>query len=486
MSRVPQSARRSFPGACLLLAALAILLAGCAGNPAIGRHQLSLISPAEEARIGARQNPEVVLTFGGVHGDPELAAYVDRIGQRLAAQTGRPDIPFTFTVLDTELVNAFALPGGYVYVTRGLLALANSEAELAGVLAHEISHVTARHSAERYSQSTLAQLGIGLVGVLTGGHTAQLAGLGAQAYLSAYSRDQESEADAVGIGYLSAAGYDPGAMVSFLQQMDRNDRLRSRLSGERRQVAFFSTHPRTSDRAAQAMRIAGSAAPTGVRREEEYLAMIDGLAYGPRGGRLRGQRYGDATLGIRWDAPEEFELRQEENTVIGVGPAGSRILFDTKPHDRSVSAGTYLTRVWATGIRLDRLEAIDVNGHSAATGTVRLRTPNGARDVRLVAIEATPSTFARFLFITRPGTTERLAVPLQRATYSFRSLDRTEERAFRPMRIETVTVRRGDTVESLARRMPFDDDPLARFLALNGLDAPVTLAPGSRVKLVVD
>ena len=172
------------------------------------------------------QHPQVLLQFGGAYDDPELQAYVTRTGRQLVAVSELPKEEFTFTVLDSDVINAFALPGGYVYITRGLLALADDEAELAGVMAHEIGHVTARHSAQRYSRGALAQGGVAigtiLAGVLGGGAAAQLAqqagGAGAQAYLAGYSRDQEFQADELGVRYLARGGYDPAAMSSFLDE----------------------------------------------------------------------------------------------------------------------------------------------------------------------------------------------------------------------------------------------------------------------------
>ena len=213
--------------ALLLTPALA-LPAACARvvNPATGQTEFTAMSPEQERQTGKAQHPQVLMQFGGAYDDPELQAYVTRTGRELVAVSELPKEEFTFTVLDSDVINAFALPGGYVYITRGLLALADDEAELAGVMAHEIGHVTARHSAQRYSRGVLAQGGVAigtiLAGVLGGGAGAQLAqqagGASAQAYLAGYSRDQEFQADDLGVRYLARAGYDPTAMSGFLDQ----------------------------------------------------------------------------------------------------------------------------------------------------------------------------------------------------------------------------------------------------------------------------
>ena len=192
--------RRAIRVPALSLALVA--LAACTTNPATGRNSFTgFMSPQQELQIGAEEHPKILATFGGAYDDAGIAAYVDEVGQRLARNSDLPELKLTFTVLDSSIVNAFALPGGYVYVSRGLLALARNEAELAGVLAHEIGHVTARHSAQRYSQTIIAGLGANVLGAVVGAPAGQLAQLGAATYLSAYSRDQEFEADTLGVRY---------------------------------------------------------------------------------------------------------------------------------------------------------------------------------------------------------------------------------------------------------------------------------------------
>jgi predicted Zn-dependent protease len=223
-----------------LVAALA--LAGCAQSPATGRNIFTGgLSPEDEVKLGREQHPEIVREFGGEYDDPQLRAYVESLGRLLAQTSELPNLDWHFTVLDTPVVNAFALPGGYVYVTRGLLALADNEAELAGVLAHEIGHVTARHSAERYGQSVLgsaAALGgsaaaLG-VGVLLGSQAAAEATSGAaQLAVLSYSRDQEFEADTLGVRYLARTGHDPEAMATFLRRLLGHSRYEAELSSGR-------------------------------------------------------------------------------------------------------------------------------------------------------------------------------------------------------------------------------------------------------------
>ena len=226
-------------------AAAAALLA--LALPAGGQSVFGL-SPEDEKRIGREQHPRILEQFGGEYDDPELARYVDSIGQFIAAASDAPRLGYRITVLDSPVVNAFAVPGGYVYLTRGLLALADSEAEVAGVLAHEIAHITARHGAGRQAKGTLAGLGLAILGAVTDNDAlVNLGRVGAHAVLSAYSRKEEHEADEIGVVNLSRAGFDPAAMSSFLDKLKRQSEFEASVQGRspRPGLDFFATHPRT-------------------------------------------------------------------------------------------------------------------------------------------------------------------------------------------------------------------------------------------------
>ena len=256
--------RRRLSVSLWVLLLLVIVAPGCTTNPATGKSSFTgLMSESDEARIGRESHPKVLAQFGGAYGDAELQRYVGSLGQLLARASDRPNLQYTFTVLDSPIVNAFATPGGYVYITRGLLALANNESEVAGVLAHEIGHVAARHAAERQSQAVLASLPGLFAGVLTGSDAlAGAVGSGGAAYLQSYSRDQEYQADLLGVRYLSRTNYDPYGMASFLGQLEADDRLDAEIMGRPEmadQFSIMSTHPRTADRIQRAIQEAGGA-----------------------------------------------------------------------------------------------------------------------------------------------------------------------------------------------------------------------------------
>ena len=488
----------------LLLAAALALPAACARvvNPATGQTEFTAMSQAQELQIGQEQHPQVLMQFGGAYEDPELQAYVTRIGERLAAVSELPELDFTFTVLNSEVINAFALPGGYVYITRGLLALADNEAELAGVMAHEIGHVTARHSAQRYSRGVLAQGGLAIgtivAGVLGGGAAADLVqqagGLGAQAYLAGYSRDQEFQADELGVRYLARAGYDPTAMSSFLDKLERNDQLMRRLAGRDGAdpaSSWFATHPRTPDRVLRAAEQASAAiAGDGRIARDEYLDRIDGMIYGedPSQGLVRGRTFVHPDLRFAFDVPQGYRTVNTPAAVIGQGQ-NSLMKFDAVrvPEDRDV--GAYLARDWAQELgagRLGNVAQSQVNGMPAASAVAPGQLDDGRPvTVALAALRAGDERVYRFMFLSPGRMSSAQADAYQATVNSFRRLSADEAAAIDARRLQVVTVEPGQDVEDFARRMAVDALPQEQFLLLNGLDPGDSLAPGQQVKLVV-
>lgn len=220
-----------------MLAGLALggaALSGCSTNPATGEQSFTaFMSPESERSLGAKEHPKLVKAFGGKYQDEALENYLNGLGALLQSTSEQPTPPFTFTLLDSPVINAFAVPGGYVYITRGLMALANDEAELAGVVAHEIGHVTARHSAQRMGHGMLANLGAALLGVVVGQPMlSNAARVAAGAYIQGYSRDQEFQADQLGVRYLTRAGFDPQAMATFLGDMGAEHQLALKVAGK--------------------------------------------------------------------------------------------------------------------------------------------------------------------------------------------------------------------------------------------------------------
>jgi len=451
----------------------------------------NLLSPADEAKMGAEENPKVIKEFGGVYEDPGLAHYVTSIGQLLASTSEEPNVHYTFTVLDSPIVNAFSLPGGYVYVTRGLLALADNEAEMAGVMAHEIGHITAHHSAERYSQSIFAQLGLGILGAVTGSNlVGQIGGVAAQLVLRSYSREQEFEADSRGVRYMSRAGFDPHAMAEFLSKLQAHDRLEAEIAGTpgaADQFSLLATHPRTADRVERAIAEAGGiSVKNPVVARDIYLRKLDGVLYGdnPDQGLIRGRRFVHPKLRFQFEVPQGFRLINSADAVIALGPQNAHLEFDFVKRPPNLSMASYLTSVWAKGVTLRDVERLNVNNMEAATGWVRLSTQQGTMDARPVAIAFDANRIARFFFVTPPAVTAQLSEGLKATTYSFRRLGAGEAERVQPYRLRIVNVAAGDTVASLSARQPFESYSEDRFRVLNGLGPGDAVAPGELVKIV--
>lgn len=487
---------------CVVLVCLAVALvplAACTTNPATGGSSFTaFMSPEEERRVGAEQHPKLVEQFGGPYTFKDLNAYVDRIGQSLARQTEQPGATYTFTVLDDEAINAFALPGGYVHVTRGLLALASNEAEVAGVLAHELGHVVARHAAQQYSQAVAANVGVtalSIAGLFFGIPPAatNLAGYGAQAYLQSYSRDQELEADRLAVRYMTRAGYDPQALVSFFRKLDGDARLQAAMVGDPNAADRFdimASHPRTADRVQQAASLA-AVAPAGTNRVEQasYLAAIDGMVYGDSAaqGIRNGRDFVHPLLRVAFRVPPGFILKNSDERVTATGPDKAIIVFDGASAEAAARSGPvdqYLTRVWGAKVSLRAVESFRIQNLDAATGVARVSSRQGQVDLRLVAVRTAPDRIYRFMFITPPNVTQRYDAAFKETAYSFRTLSAEQAAAVNPLHIKVVTVGEGDTVASLAAPMPYESYDEAVFRLLNGLGETPALTAGQPVKTV--
>lgn len=481
----------------IAVGALALVLTAQAG-PAMAQMDFlrDLILPeSQEDDLARQEHPKILESFGGEYDDPELQRYLQSVTDFLGAVSNRPDIKYRLTILNSPVVNAFALPAGYLYVTRGLLALADTEAQVAGVIAHEIGHVTARHTAERYSRTVVAQGIIGLLGAATQGTSMagleQLAAPAAIIALQGYSRDQETEADTLAIKSMSRAGYDPRAMAGFLEKMEANSRLQSTLAGQGdqpEQSDIFATHPRTADRVRATLAQADLAVVQDpMTARDIYLGKIDGMLYGddPAQGFVRGRVFAHPQLNLRYEVPEGFSLVNGAAQVVAQGPSGSAIVFDAAPERFGGRPIDYLTAVWAKDVALANLETLTVNGMPAATGTVRLSRQGQQADLRLVAIRKGEDIY-RFLFATPPQLTASLGPGFQRTLNSFRDLTREERRTLRPYYLEVETAGRNASPNRLAQALPYASAREERFRVLNGLAPGQSVPGGSLFKTVTE
>ncbi len=478
----------------LSLLTLILPLQACSTNAATGKSIFAgLMSPQDEQTTGDEQHSDIVKQYGGVSDNTALNQYITMIGTKLVPYTERRDVPnYTFTVLNTDDINAFAVPGGYIYVTRGLLNLAQNEAQVAGVVAHELGHIQARHSAQQYSQTAVANIGVGLLGSVLGGATGQLAsqvaGFGAQAGLLKYSREDEYEADSLGIRYMQLANYDPTEMAHFLEMLERNTQFENSISksGGGSQLTFMSTHPSTPARISRAYALASRAPQAQYNLgRDAYLAAIDGTTYGgsTTSGFVRGNDYIHPGIGVRFTVPDGFNIQNGDKQVVAENGHGAIIVFDSGKGTTN-DPQAYLAQTWLASQNPSNVETITVNNLPAATGVAQVNTSGGTKDGRFVALAGDGGEFYRLAFLTNVGDQAKYADAFKRSTYSFKALTAADRAALSPNRVRLTTVQSGDTVASLAQKMVVPDHAVDRFCLLNGVTPETALTAGSKMKIV--
>jgi predicted Zn-dependent protease len=472
-----------------ILAALVALAAGaCATTPE--SRQIFLPDPpklTESAPQGMREHQRVLAAYGGAYEDPKLQATLTKVVNRLVAASDRPELAYKVTILNSPAVNAFALPTGQLYVTRGLLGLANDSSELASVVSHEVAHVIARHADMREEQARRAELVSNVVNdVLSDPQDGAMALARSKLALAGFSRAQEFEADSIGVGMAARSGYDPFGAARFLTSMGRNADFRTGgPNRDNRPLDFLSSHPATPERVKAAQTSARRFAPPGKgdRDKTAYLASIDGLVYGedPIEGFVRGRRFLHPKLGFTFTAPEGFSLDNTAQAVLGIKDNGNQALrLDVVKVPAEQTLIEYLNSGWIENIEAGSVEELAINGFPAATATAK----GEQWAFRLYAIRFGSEVY-RFIFAakTRTGETERA---FREAVGTFRRLTLAEIQSAKPLRLKVVKVQPGDTVEHLATRMALIDRQLDRFRVLNGLDANAEVKPGDLVKIIVE
>ncbi|MBS0477481.1 MAG: M48 family metalloprotease [Proteobacteria bacterium] len=489
----PVRINRLIPGLAASVSLIALPVGTSAQTAVAGAVQS--ISAADKAE-GAKAHPQLVAEFGGAETGPQ-AAYVETIGKNIAVQSGLSNArgDFTVTLLNSSVNNAFAIPGGYIYTTRQLVALMNNEAELAGVLGHEVGHVAARHAAKRQSAATknaiIGVLGQVLSTVLLGNSSLGQFGQkvfsqGSQLLTLSYSRGQESEADRLGITYLKRAGYDPRAMSTVLQSLANQTTLDARLMGTTNQVpAWASTHPDPASRVRAALAYAGSNA-SGVTNRDTFLSRISGLTYGddPKQGVVEGSQFTHPELRLAFQSPNGFYMINGTQAVTISGQAGkgqftsAQYSGDLDAYIRSAFAG--LTDANQPKIDPGTIQKTTVNGIPAAYATARVNNDSGQVDVTVFAYQFDASHAYHFLTIVPAGQGS-----VFNSMYgSMRRISASEAAAVKPRKLVVISTKAGDTVNTLAKRMAYSDAQLDRFLVLNGLTATSRIVTGQKIKLV--
>jgi predicted Zn-dependent protease len=472
--------------------AAAISLGGCADSsrlqttPAVSA-TAKFPKPVVHTPTTEREHDRILASYGGPYDDPKLEALITKVVERLVAASERPDLSYKVTILNSGAVNAFALPTGQLYVTRGLIALASDTSELSSVLSHEMAHVVAKHAAIREDQARQAALVTRVVTDMSDDpDLTALALAKSKLTMASFSRAQEFEADGIGVGISARAHFDPYGAARFLSAMERNAALKAQRSTfDPRSQDFLSSHPATPERIQNAQTTARqyNAPETSERERDEYLSAIDNIVYGedPSEGFVRGRRFLHPKLGFTFTAPDGFTLENTAQAVIGVREGGSQAMrFDVVRVPAEQTLADYLNSGWMENVDKASIEDLTINGFPTASAVAQ----GDQWQFRIYALRFGSDVY-RFIFATKQRTNENDRY-FRETVSSFRRLTLAEVQEARPLRIKVINVQPGDTVESLAHRMAGVDRQADRFRVINGLDARATIKARDRVKIVVD
>ncbi len=469
--------------ACALLL-IATVISGCAVNPATGESQLALVSESQEVQMG-RSGAEQVRNSIGLYSDPALQQYVAAIGAQLASKSERPDLPWSFAVADDDVVNAFALPGGYIFVTRGILAHFNSEAELAAVLGHEIGHVTARHSVEQISRAQLAQIGMTVGSILYSPirQFSNVIGQGVSLLFLKYGRDAEREADRLGLKYMLQSNYKPSAALDVFAMLARQ----SQGTGQRSLPAWLSTHPSPQDRHAELSRITANL-PVEARGRREarnaYLRRLDGVLYGPdpRQGFFKDNLFIQPELGFKFALPSAWQKQNLPQAVAARSKdGGGAFQLTLAPAANTSSAAQQFMS--QQGLKAGRVENRTINGFPATIGSFQAQTQQGVVAGLVAFIQAHSRVYQLV------GYSPAQAFANYQSTFvqmigSFSSITNRERQLAKPMRVKLIQAPGGASIATLAQRYRAAI-PVEKLALLNGVSVSAALPAGQLVKWVV-
>lgn len=482
---------------CAVLATLAaaVSLAACAVNPVTGTPNFVMMSEEQEIQLGRANDPKIRAQFG-VYDDAELQAYVQRVGERVAANSHRPDLVYRFAVLDTPDVNAFALPGGYIYLTRGILAYLNSEAELAAVLGHEVGHVTARHSVRQYSAATAGQLAAAIL--LRSAAAQDLFNVIGSALLSGYGRDHELEADRLGAQYLARNGYDPEAMlgvIGVLKNQEEFEKVRARAEGREPRIyhGVFATHPSADQRLQEVVGEAkqGTNATTRLGRDE-YLQAIDGMRYGdsPKAGVRHKSAFYHRDMNFVLQFPDGWRLENAPDAVTALSPGGDAIVqLRSEDLSKRITPEEFLkTRLKVSDLRSGG--AISGTQLSSYSGLTRVAAPPAWRGAgsrvpgRVSVVYLDNRAFVVLAAARSDAAFAEYDERFLATARSLHALKPEEKQIAEGLRLKVVRAGRTDTFAKLAAQSPVSNYSEQVLRLINDKFPAGEPAPGEAVKTI--
>lgn len=462
---------------CLLLLSLT---SACAVNPVSGKQDLVLLSESDEIALGRETNKEVLQQYS-VYDNPALQTYVQNVGNKVALNSHRNNLIYRFTVLDSKEVNAFALPGGYIYITRGLMAYLKSEAELAAVLGHEVGHVTARHAVRQYSANQLTSIGVALGSIFIPGMnqaSSQLAQLFGAALLRGYGREHELEADRLGAEYLARTGYNPRAMldvISVLKNQEIFEKEVAKSEGREPRIyhGVFSTHPDNDTRLQEvigtAQTLSKKNASANYVGHEEYMSFIDKLIYGdsPREGILRGTRFFHEELGFSMSFPQKWNVANQPDRILLTAPNGEAIIqISAEDINKKLSPRNFMIQRMGLS-NLDNESALNINGLEAHTGISVVNGSNGPRPTRFTVIYFNQRAYIVAGASKVAQNLGKYDQTILDAAKSFHALTENEKVLAKPLRLKVVQASNETRFSELGKQSSLESHAESQLRLLN-------------------
>ncbi|RMF95069.1 MAG: LysM peptidoglycan-binding domain-containing protein [Candidatus Schekmanbacteria bacterium] len=472
----------------LILFSFSFLFLTCAINPVTRKWNLMFISTEQEVEIGKKADVEITEKYG-YYEDEAIQQYIDKVGQKIASVCDRKDINYHFTVVDSPEVNAFALPGGYVYITRGILAQINSEAEMAGVLGHEVGHVAARHSAQQISKALTYKIIAAGASIIypEAQQWSQISDFIFAAIQSGYGRDFELQSDELGVRYNERAGYNPKAVPAFLKHLKMNEEGKPVYHG------LFASHPDTQIRIEKATALAekiisDTGKATYFEGRDEYLSKIEGLIYGPgeKAGIFDGPIYRNSYYRFSIAVPQGWESKESRYLFAKKHPQKEIYIALMKINLRAAIKPEQLAQKWELETGAKRINGKNVNyrGINAFYALYNSRLKKGKAQTEIVFFVRRATGFAIIATALKKDYSE--AIPYFKKTFStLRAMTKKESSLFKNRRIIIYTVKEGDTLQSLAEKFFNDKDKVKELALINGIDKDSPLKIGGKLKIPV-
>lgn len=475
----------------IAVVAIWIILDACAVNPVTGKRDFMLLSKDQEIAMGQQSDPEI-LQFFGLYEDEKLQRFINEKGQQMAAISHRKELKYEFKIVDSPVVNAFAVPGGYVYFTRGIMAHFNNEAEFAGVLGHEIGHITARHSAKQYSNAMIAQIGLA-AGMIFSPELAQfgdLASQGVQLLFLKFGRDAETQSDQLGVEYSTKIGYDAHEMAGFFNTLDRL----SKNSGGEEVPTFLSTHPHPADREKKVRKLAddwakkSSAAKPLKVNGDNYLRMIDGIVYGedPKQGFVESNTFYHPVLKFRFNIPSKWAIQNTPQAVQMAPSDGQAMMMFTLAQGSSLdeAAQSFLQNY---GLNVQESKRETINGLNAVLVVADQQSQDEQQQasvrVYIAFIQQGGNIYA-FLGATSLQAFRTYLPTFQSSIGSFAELTDPSKLNRQPERIRVKEAPRAGTVAQVLAALGVAENRLEEIATLNGMMLDEKIEKGKLVKTI--